>query len=133
MSSKKDRIMALHKQGKTTRQIAAKIYLLQTDAPSDEWDRKMAYVRVVIRQRKGTGRSPTDRRYMAAGGQEAWNARRRLRWQTDSAYRERELLRCAAWAAINRRRNQRNRLDESRALWTRNEKTPGGPPPEVSS
>lgn len=60
MSTKKQQIMALHARGKSTREIAAAVYGLSTSTPWREADRRMAYVRVVIRQRKGGNSSAHD-------------------------------------------------------------------------
>ena len=62
MTSKKDLILALHAQGKTTREIAKAVYGVPDSAPQKVADRKMAYIRVVLRQRKGGGASDIDRR-----------------------------------------------------------------------
>ena len=70
--TKAKRILKLHSAGKTTREIAVAVSGLKPDAPHKVADRKMAYVRVVLRQRqrKGTGASKHD---------EAWRAERTRR------------------------------------------------------
>ena len=61
MTTKVALIMALHAEGKTTRQIAEAVYGNLTSYA--ERDRKMAYVRVALRQRKNNGKSKADRAY----------------------------------------------------------------------
>ena len=53
-------IMALAGEGKTTREIAIAVY-----GPRCNVRTKAAYVRVVLRQRKGRGESDVDRRHVA--------------------------------------------------------------------
>ena len=81
--TKAARIMALHRAGKTTREIAASVYGLREDAPSAEIDDKMAYVRVVVRQRKGKSASKHDIRWYRseAGRKSNAAAHRRMYWR----------------------------------------------------
>ncbi len=102
--TKKDRILALHQEGKTTRQIAEAVYRLPKCAKQKEADRKMAYVRVVLRQRKGSGESEIDRRYVmrrwgAATPKEAYRLREsqpsrrawvKRKYQTDPIWRAKQ-------------------------------------------
>jgi hypothetical protein len=62
--SKATQILDLYEQGHTTRVIAWMVYGLTDEAPAKEWDSRMAYIRVVVRQRKGRGMSPIDARYV---------------------------------------------------------------------
>lgn len=73
MTTKAAQIMALHQQGKTTREIALEVYGEATAS-------QLAYVRIVVYQRKGTGVSPADRRYVGAHRAEI-NANASRRWQ----------------------------------------------------
>ena len=99
MFTKAQMIMDLHAKGKTTRQIALAIYgpmagkVLQT---------KMAYVRVVCRQRGGSGRSDTDRKYLDGGGRARAAARINVRYRTDPEFRALALARTATWQRSNR-------------------------------
>lgn len=61
--TKSDRIMALHAQGLSTRQIAERVYGINAKTSRKLADRKMAYVRIVVRQRQGGSKSPADTRY----------------------------------------------------------------------
>jgi hypothetical protein len=93
--TKKVQILRLAKLGKTTREIATKVMGLAPDASRDEADAKMAYVRVVIRQRKGGTYSAADkawlmRTYGGATVQEAQRNKSRIRY-ADPTSREREL------------------------------------------
>ena len=73
--TKSAQIMALHKRGKTTREIAITVYKLPSDAHFEDVDRKAAYVRVVVGQRKGLGMSPHDKRWRASPeGRKVYNA-----------------------------------------------------------
>ncbi len=99
--TKKEQIMALHKQGKTTRQIAEAVYGLKPDCMAKTIDKYMAYVRVVTRQRKGSGRSEHDRKYMESGGRDLQNNRRRDRYASDPAFREYRLDTYRKWKAAN--------------------------------
>ncbi len=56
-------IMALAAQGLTTRQIACEVYGISLAAPKRVLDGPMAYVRVVVRQRKGGGDSPANAKW----------------------------------------------------------------------
>ena len=87
MTTKKDRILALHKEGKTTREIAEVVYKLRKGAPQKEADKRMAYIRVVLNQRKGGSYSDADRRYMDNGGREVRNLRKQERYATDRVFR----------------------------------------------
>ena len=58
--TKKAQIMALHAQGKATREIACEVYGISLEAPAHVLDTPMAYVRVVTRQRKGGSLSAYD-------------------------------------------------------------------------
>lgn len=78
--TKAERIMRLHAQGKTTREIADAMYRVK-NATHAERDRRMAYIRVVVRQRKGGKSSEADKRY------------RDMKWETDEVYREKKLAR----------------------------------------
>ena len=49
MSTKASQIMALHREGKCTRDIALQVYGEVTES-------RLAYVRIVARQRNGNGR-----------------------------------------------------------------------------
>ena len=60
MTSKKDLILALHAQGKTTREIVVGVYGADLDRHRHRV--KAAYVRVVLNQRKGGSVSDIDRR-----------------------------------------------------------------------
>ena len=89
--TKSAQIMALHKQGKTTREIALKIYGAGCDVRV-----KMAYVRVVVNQRKGSGMSKHDKAYQAA--EEAQTRRRayqrgynKRRYHSDPVWRQAKL------------------------------------------
>ena len=77
--------MALHAQGKTTRQIAEAVYGKDCDVSV-----KMAYVRTVVFQRKGGSRSPHDDAWLLRkfGGKTVAEAYRN-RWKQDPTYRER--------------------------------------------
>ncbi len=97
--TKAQQIMNLHKQGHSTREIAEAVYGQQPDYAS--WDRKMAYVRIVIRQRKGTRYSANDGRYLMRkfGGKtprEAHKLRQRERYR-DPAYRKQQAVYMAAY------------------------------------
>lgn len=61
--TKNKRIMAMHARGLNTRQIAQAIYGKEDMVDIKVRDRRMSYVRVVIRQRKGKGMSEFDRAY----------------------------------------------------------------------
>ncbi len=100
MTTKAQQIMDLHKQGKTTRQIAEAVYGKQPDHAA--WDRKQAYVRVVVRQREGFGRSEHDRKYMNNGGRDMQNSSRRDRYARDPAFREHRLEQHKRWKKANR-------------------------------
>lgn len=109
--TKKDQIMALHREGRTTRQIACEVYGLPLDAPKKVADRKMAYIRVVIRQRKGTSQSAADVTYLVrkygsvanghrvrnAGQRDYRSARHKRLYHTDPAWRQRKLDREKAY------------------------------------
>lgn len=91
-ATKAARIMALHKQRKTTREIAMAVYQLPKDAPWEVVDRKAAYVRVVIGQRQGVSYSAAETRYLLKkyGGktvQEASATRERIRYATNPSRR----------------------------------------------
>jgi hypothetical protein len=70
MTTKASQIMALHKQGHTTRVIAEIVYGLTDEIPYKTWDQRMAYVRIVVKQRKGKSLSVADKRYLKNGGRE---------------------------------------------------------------
>lgn len=115
--TKASQIMALHKQGKTTRQIAEAVYGLQPDCMPKVVDKYMAYVRVVVRQRKGSGRSEHDLKYMNNGGQAKASARKRMLYHTDQDYRAADLARTAAWQRANRtKRNASQKRYRERKL-----------------
>lgn len=80
-------IMRLHAEGLSTREIALEVYALDPSLPWDVLDRKMAYVRVVIRQRKGTRQSQHDQRYLANGGQTRQRDRFKERYEADPVVR----------------------------------------------
>jgi hypothetical protein len=94
--------MALHRRGKTTRQIAEAVYDLKPNCMAKTIDKYMAYVRVVVRQRKGEGRSEHDIRYMENGGRDLQNNSRRDRYASDPAFRERRLDAFRKWKGANR-------------------------------
>ncbi len=71
-------IMALHAEGKTTKQIAEAVYGAQLSYAA--WDRRMAYVRVVLRQRQGGGQSQHDIAYRRS-------SERYQKYHRDYAYR----------------------------------------------
>ena len=99
--SKATQILDLYEQGHTTRVIAWMVYGLTDEAPAKEWDSRMAYIRVVVRQRKGRGMSPIEVRYLTKkyGSMDAFykvrndrtsdwrNAYYRKRYQEDPVYR----------------------------------------------
>lgn len=85
--TKSAQIMALHKRGKTTREIAMAVYGLAPDPTRQVIDRKMAYVRVVLRQRKGQGTSPANTRYLISKGYKKTWQRNKERYHNDPAYR----------------------------------------------
>lgn len=95
--TKAEQIMRLHRQGKTTRGIATAVYGLPDDAPNSITDKRMAYVRVVLRQRQGHS-SLSDKRYLSTKG----NRRRRVRYRDDPIYRERRNELTKAWRQANR-------------------------------
>lgn len=97
MTTKKDRILALHQEGKTVRQIAEVVYGLPKGANHKERDRKMAYIRVVLNQRKGGSESDADRRYMDNGGREVRNLRKQERYATDPVFRAKADAASLAW------------------------------------
>lgn len=113
--TKAQQILDLYEQGHTTRVIAGIVYGLDDDAPGAEWDRRMAYVRTVARQRRyGTGRSKADQRYWDSKGRE----RERVRYHIDPAFRTRKINSRIAWGAKNReylREYARQRRDTKRA------------------
>ena len=97
--TKKDRIIALAHEGKTVRQIAEVVYRLPKGAKQKEADRKMAYVRVVLRQRKD-GPSKHDAAYIAANRDKICARKRRYytrRYHSDAAWREQVLAAHKAW------------------------------------
>ncbi len=100
--TKAQMILDLHKQGKTTRQIAEAVYGLQPDCMARAIDKHMAYVRVVVRQRRGSRRSATDQRYLDSGGYAKAAARHMERYKTDPEFRARSAARTAAWQIANR-------------------------------
>ena len=81
--SKSAQIMALHKAGKTTRAIALAVYGKHCDVRT-----KMAYVRVVKNQRKGSGMSATDRSYLErkVASDPDWADARAKRWAAHGAF-----------------------------------------------
>ena len=92
--TKAQQILELYEQGHTTRVIAGIVYGIDDDASQTEWDRRLAYVRVVARQRVGRGRSEIDRRYKEAN-RPAINAYQRVwakvKYHADPVWRERHL------------------------------------------
>lgn len=89
---KASRIAELHAKGMSTRQIAREVWGLPDDTPHRELDRKMAYVRVVLRQRNGDSyaSSPADRRYYESDhGRRRINDRQRSKYALDPEYRQR--------------------------------------------
>ena len=113
MTTKKNRILALHAQGKTTREIAKAVYGVPDSAPGKVADRKMAYVRVVTKARKNAGRSETDRRYMDSGGRKKARDRQRHLYQTNDAWRQLYREKQNEWKRADYAR--RKALDESHA------------------
>jgi hypothetical protein len=88
--TKAERILQLYDGARTTRQIAEIIH------GGPVTDKEMAYVRVVLRQRFGTRRSDTDRRYhMSSLGRTTRRKRFKERYDSEPAFRERHLLFCA--------------------------------------
>lgn len=74
MTTKAATIMRLHAAGLSTREIALAVY-------GEALDKRMAYVRIVVRQRKGSGQSPADIRLrQSPNGRVAYNARQN-EWQ----------------------------------------------------
>ena len=97
--TKAQQILALSAEGHTTRVIAGIVYGLDDDAPGADWDRRMAYVRVVLRQRReGTGASIYDRRYWDARGRD----RQRERYHIDPDFRARKVRSTRVWQSENR-------------------------------
>ena len=78
MTTKSARIMALHKEGRSTREIVHAIY----GQSAVNYRTRCAYVRVVVNQRKGTGQSAHDIAYIdrKAASNPDWVAVRRARW-----------------------------------------------------
>lgn len=62
--SKAEQIRQLAAEGHTTRVIAELVMGVADDAPYKEADRKMAYVRAVVRQRGEDGISEEQKRYL---------------------------------------------------------------------
>lgn len=103
--TKAARIMALHATGLSTREIAIQVYGEDCDVPL-----KMAYVRVVVNQRKGRGASKHDLAYQKSPrGAFLRNGYRRKRYAADPEYR-------AVCASHNRRYLDKKALDTNRAL-----------------
>lgn len=98
--TKAARIMELHAQGKSTRQIAVEVYGVPEDAAYAEWDKRMAYIRIVVRQRKGGKSGPADKRYDATPEGKAVRLGRVTRWQ------KRNPKKVQAWARARYRRNR---------------------------
>ena len=97
--TKAQQILALNAEGHTTRVIAGIVYGLNDDAPIADWDRRMAYVRVVLRQRReGTGASIYDRRYWDARGRD----RQRERYHIDPDFRAQKVRSARVWRSKNR-------------------------------
>lgn len=78
MMTKAQKILELHQAGKTTREIATRIYGIPRNAPKAVADKKMAYVRVVIRQRRGSASSEIDKRYWASPLYRTWRRKWRM-------------------------------------------------------
>ena len=98
--SKADQIRALAAQGHTPRVIAELVWGLASDAAYKDVDRKMAYVRVTLRQRKG-GTSKNDKTYKkkkfgAATIREAWRIEHAIRYANNPAYRAKQAARLRA-------------------------------------
>ena len=88
-------IMKLHASGRSTREIALAVY-------GEAGKSRMAYVRVVARQRKGKGASDIDKRYCrSAHGRKALRTYRRNRYWSDGEYRERSIARATKWNREN--------------------------------
>ena len=107
--TKSDRIVALHLEGKSVREIAIAIYNLNPGLPSRDIDRKAAYVRVVLRQRNPEGVSKYDRAYRQSERARAYHRDYVRRWQkhridSEPAFRE---MRLAAARAYKRRRRSK--------------------------
>lgn len=62
--SKAAQIRALAQSGKSIGEIAQAVLGMPRDATGDERDCKLAYVRVVLRQRLHKGKSPADLKYL---------------------------------------------------------------------
>jgi hypothetical protein len=93
MATKKLQILALDREGKTPRDIAIIVYGLDSGLSARDIDRKAAYVRVVVRQRKGSGLSAFDRAYRKTDAAKISHRKRMRRWQkrryeTEPAFRE---------------------------------------------
>ena len=93
MATKKSQILALDREGKTPREIAIIVYGLDSSLPARDIDRKAAYVRVVVRQRKGNGLSAFDRAYRKTDAAKSSHRKRMRRWQkrryeTEPGFRE---------------------------------------------
>lgn len=102
--TKKEHILKLHTRGLTTREIATKVFRIDPAGSYAECDRKMAYVRVVIRQRKSNGRSAADLRWARNGGQALQNASRVRRYASDPAYRQKCIDSARDWQKKNQAR-----------------------------
>jgi hypothetical protein len=88
--TKAAQIIQLFRLGKSTREIAVEVYSLGENAPKRLIEAKMAYVRVVARQRlDGCGESDADIRWRtSAHGRPIYNAKHRI-----SSARHRAMLR----------------------------------------
>ena len=83
-TTKASQIMALHAEGKSTREIARRVFA--TDSPTES---NLAYVRVVVGQRRGGGQSANDKAYQRTEAYRRWNnGYWRARYAADAAYRE---------------------------------------------
>ena len=92
--TKAARILALHAKGKTIHEIAMAVY-------GEASDKRMAYVRVVTRQRRGS-QSEIDKRYeTSVGGRQARSANFKYRWAHDEAFREYRNAACRRWDRKN--------------------------------
>ena len=93
MATIKSKILALHSEGKTPREIAIIAYEFDSKLSARDIDRKAAYVRVVVRQRKGKALSDFDRTYRKTEAAKVahrvymrlWQKRR---YESDPAFRD---------------------------------------------
>lgn len=104
--TKAEKILALAAQGLSTREIAIAVYGADCNIKT-----KMAYTRIVMRQRNN-GMSAADRRYWKTDkGRAAKNSsqrrRKKLRRATDPVWHDKEKAYRRAWYARHKDRLQR--------------------------